>query len=216
MAQLNPAWTPRVPARTLLGERCSLIGLFISALVYGITIPFAVMSMRLLYRSIDSTNRKAKIMWMVVVGFLFVCGTIYASSLLVMAELAFSTYREFPGGPSELIFLCRFVAMRLMQLVLVELCTAAFERAFRGLPVNTAGLVFFIMSTWICDAVMASDLVYILAISLIKTLIRYGDSSFFSEPQSVVFHCGPSWLFPVLAGSLDWVGAHSHGVSRQT
>jgi hypothetical protein len=40
----------------------------------------------------------------------------------------------------------------------IELCTAAFERAFRSLPVNTAGLVFFVMSTWVCDAVMVSDL----------------------------------------------------------
>jgi hypothetical protein len=69
------------------------------------------MSMQLLYRSIDSTNRKAKVMWMAIVGFLFVCGAIYASSLLVMAELAFSTYREFPGGPGKLVFLCGFEAM---------------------------------------------------------------------------------------------------------
>jgi uncharacterized BrkB/YihY/UPF0761 family membrane protein len=108
MAQLDSAWVPHLPAQTLLGERCLLIGLFISALAYGIIISLAVMSMQLLYCSMHPMNRKWKVMWIALVGFLSVCGTIYASLLLVMVSLVFSTYREFPGGPGELIFLCSF------------------------------------------------------------------------------------------------------------
>jgi hypothetical protein len=42
-------------------------------------------------------------MWMVIVGFIFTCATIYVASLMVQKELAFSTYRNIPGGPCELI-----------------------------------------------------------------------------------------------------------------
>jgi hypothetical protein len=103
MAQLNSTWTPNLPAQALLNERSSLVGLFISAISYGIIVPFAVMSMQLLYRSIDHTNRRMKVMWMVIVGFIFTCATIYVASLMVQKELAFSTYRNIPGGPCELI-----------------------------------------------------------------------------------------------------------------
>jgi hypothetical protein len=54
---------------------------------------------------------------------------------------------------------------------------AQFEKKFRGLPANTAGLVFFIMATWVCDTVMVSGFrVYMLVIFLTKAAIRYGDS----------------------------------------
>jgi hypothetical protein len=101
---LDPSWTPELSSTDLYRERLLVIALFVHAIAYGAVATLSVMCLSYLYSTMNSSNKRSKIFWMVIVGFLFSCATVYASSFAVMCQLAFSTYRNFPGGPGTFSF----------------------------------------------------------------------------------------------------------------
>ncbi|KDR69678.1 hypothetical protein GALMADRAFT_215042 [Galerina marginata CBS 339.88] len=123
---LNPAWTPPLGPDVLYTEYTWFAGVFVQAVGYGVTIPLAIQCEVFLYKSINHTNFKKKLAWMILVFVLFVCATVCAVAEEKMGELGFIYYRNYPGGPS------------------------AFELDFNSLPVNGIANVFIVIADWIC------------------------------------------------------------------
>ncbi|KAK0447855.1 uncharacterized protein EV420DRAFT_1275960 [Desarmillaria tabescens] len=139
MPSLDPSWTPSESPNVLFSERSWFAGIFITAVAYGAALTLAVQCFSLLLRSMNSSNYKKNLFWIIYVSLLFICATLYAAAGAKINELAFIDYHLYPGGPS------------------------AFEYDYFWLPVNAMGNVFFIIANWLSDAVVVWRCVIIYA-----------------------------------------------------
>ncbi|KAI0259602.1 hypothetical protein BC834DRAFT_962042 [Gloeopeniophorella convolvens] len=111
-------------------ERAWLQGAILGAVAYGSAFTLFAICLNILVKQTNRTNIKIKGAFIAYITILFILGTIFMAASAEFTQLAFIDNRNYPGGP------------------------AAYENAMFSIPVDMAGNVAFVLTTWFADALL--------------------------------------------------------------
>jgi len=122
----NP-WGPNEPASTVLAEEAWLQGALVAAIAYGVLLTLFCQCVYLFLKLKRHSSCTTKLPFIVVVFLVFMFSTFFTGSNLKFTQQAFIEDRNYPGGPS------------------------AYEN---DLPSDSLGSVSYVLSQWLCDALI--------------------------------------------------------------